>query len=77
MENDLQTTCPLWTRDADKVMKHQEDLFSQCKLTRVPSFVVHDQALASQIKCKESGTLQQREIQEKAEKERKIARETV
>jgi hypothetical protein len=79
MENDLQKTFPLWTRDAEKVMKSQEDIkfLMSMKTDRVASFGVHDKALASQIKRKESRTQKHKQYKEKAEKEIEVASQTV
>ena len=78
-KKELQKTFPLWTRDAEQTMKSQEDVkfLQSMKTDRVASFGVHDQALASQIKRKESRALKQRQFQTKAEEERERANETV
>jgi len=77
--NELSKTFPLWDSDAEKNMKNKEDIqfLQSMKTDRVASFGVLDQALASQIKRKQSRTLKQREFQEQAEKETDLAYQTV
>jgi hypothetical protein len=79
VENDLQKTFPLWTRDAEQVMTNQEDIkfLQSMKTDRVASFGVHDKARALQIKRKESRALRQRKFQENDEKDREIASDTL
>lgn len=79
VENDLQKTFPLWAVNAEQTMKNQEDIefLKSMKTDRIASFGVHDQALSSQIQRKELRVHKQRQFQEKAEKERELAVETV
>jgi len=79
MEIELQKTFPLWAKDAEQAMKNSEDIkfLHSMKTDRIASFGVFHQALASQVKRKQTRLLKQTKRQEKAEKEKEVCETTV
>ena len=78
IEIELQKTFPMWTKDAEQVMKHQEDInfLRSMKTDRIASFGVFDQALALQIQRRESRQQRQKEYRKKAEIDRELVSTT-
>ena len=68
MESELSSTFPLWAKNADSLIKNDEDLkfLQSMKTDPTASFGAHDKKLACKLECKEK--------KKAKEEERKLSR---